>query len=69
MAELNWIPVTEGDETEYLEIAFGDDGDVHLRTNTEPETVVTTTAAKWDAFVLGVRAGEFDHFVEDAAGE
>ncbi|QIP85772.1 DUF397 domain-containing protein [Streptomyces sp. Tu 2975] len=24
--------------------------------------VVTTTAEKWDAFVLGVRAGEFDHF-------
>jgi hypothetical protein len=24
--------------------------------------VVTTTPEKWDAFVLGVRAGEFDHF-------
>ena len=24
--------------------------------------VVTTTRGKWDAFVLGVRAGEFDHF-------
>ncbi|MEU1891975.1 DUF397 domain-containing protein [Streptomyces pristinaespiralis] len=23
---------------------------------------VTTTTEKWDAFVLGVRAGEFDHF-------
>ncbi|MEW2633848.1 DUF397 domain-containing protein [Streptomyces sp. NPDC048389] len=23
--------------------------------------VVTTTPEKWDAFVLGVRAGEFDH--------
>ncbi|MET9416476.1 DUF397 domain-containing protein [Streptomyces klenkii] len=68
MAELDWIPMAEGDETEYLEIAFAGNGDVHIRTNTEPETVVVTTAAKWDAFVLGVRAGEFDHFVEDVPG-
>ncbi|MGW2558520.1 DUF397 domain-containing protein [Streptomyces sp. NPDC001514] len=27
---------------------------------------VTTTRQKWDAFVLGVRAGEFDHFAEPA---
>lgn len=24
--------------------------------------IVTTTPEKWDAFVRGVRAGEFDHF-------
>ncbi|MEU5532591.1 DUF397 domain-containing protein [Streptomyces sp. NPDC020362] len=28
------------------------------------DTVVTTTRGKWNAFVLGVRAGEFDHFAE-----
>ncbi|UYQ63046.1 DUF397 domain-containing protein [Streptomyces peucetius] len=27
--------------------------------------VITTTHEKWDAFVLGVRAGEFDHFGRD----
>ncbi|NBE56205.1 DUF397 domain-containing protein, partial [Streptomyces sp. YC537] len=29
-----------------------------------PDTVVTTKRAKWDAFALGVQAGEFDHFVD-----
>ncbi|RLU86827.1 DUF397 domain-containing protein [Streptomyces griseocarneus] len=64
MAELNWIPVTEGDETEYLEVAFGDDGHVYIRENTAPDKVVITTNENWDAFALGVKAGEFDHFVE-----
>jgi hypothetical protein len=27
-------------------------------------TVVTTDRQKWEAFVLGVKAGEFDHFAE-----
>ncbi|WP_330289198.1 DUF397 domain-containing protein [Streptomyces sp. NBC_00576] len=38
------------------------DAPVHLRSTTAPETVVTTDRRKWHAFVLGVRAGEFDHF-------
>ncbi|MEU9986388.1 DUF397 domain-containing protein [Streptomyces sp. NPDC048045] len=40
-----------------------DSGDtpLHLRS---ADTVVTTTRGKWNAFVLGVQAGEFDHFVE-----
>ncbi|MFB7090743.1 DUF397 domain-containing protein [Streptomyces sp. NPDC056296] len=29
-----------------------------------PGTVVTTDRQKWEAFTLGVRAGEFDHFAE-----
>ncbi|MFI1361008.1 DUF397 domain-containing protein [Streptomyces sp. NPDC020898] len=40
---------------------------VHLRSTTAPDTVVTTDRDKWNAFVLGVRAGEFDHFAEDVA--
>ncbi|WP_229379131.1 DUF397 domain-containing protein [Streptomyces sp. VRA16 Mangrove soil] len=36
---------------------------VHLRTAVAPEATVTTTRKKWRAFVLGVRAGEFDHLV------
>ncbi|MBX7549487.1 hypothetical protein K1Y78_15900 [Streptomyces sp. tea 10] len=36
-----------------------DDAPFHLRC---ADTVVTTTRRKWNAFVLGVRAGEFDHF-------
>jgi hypothetical protein len=33
-----------------------------------PDTVVTTNRRKWEAFVLGVQAGEFDHFVEGVEG-
>jgi hypothetical protein len=35
---------------------------VHLRETGDPGSVVTTTRTKWDTFVLGVLAGEFDHF-------
>lgn len=37
---------------------------VHIRTST---TTVTTDRAKWHAFVLGVKAGEFDHFAKPIA--
>lgn len=62
---MDWIPATD-DLTlpEYLEIAFDGNGNVYLRENTHPDKVVITTERKWDAFVLGVKAGEFDHFVE-----
>ncbi|MBO0652734.1 DUF397 domain-containing protein [Streptomyces triculaminicus] len=64
-ADLTWIPATDDEKmTEYLEVAFGNDGNVYIRENINPEKVVVTTDAKWDAFVLGVQAGEFDHFVE-----
>ncbi|MEW2572969.1 DUF397 domain-containing protein [Streptomyces sp. NPDC047070] len=52
----------------WIELAFGDDELVYIRETSDPETVVTTTRKKWDAFVLGVQAGEFDHFVEGVEG-
>ncbi|MEU5704828.1 DUF397 domain-containing protein [Streptomyces aurantiacus] len=48
----------------WIELAFGENELVYIRETSDPETVVTTTQKKWDAFVLGVQAGEFDHFVE-----
>jgi hypothetical protein len=64
---LNWIRATDDPDpqAECIEIAFGDGDLVYLRQSDDPETVVTTTQAKWDAFVLGVQNNEFDHFVED----
>jgi hypothetical protein len=75
--DLTWTRAAPPDATgpgPWIEIAFGesesegDDGDgdapVYLRETSAPETVVTTNRRKWDAFVLGVQAGEFDHFVE-----
>ncbi|MFF0160300.1 DUF397 domain-containing protein [Streptomyces sp. NPDC005263] len=71
--DLTWTRAAPPDATgpgPWIEIAFGesqgDDGDapVYLRETSDPDTVVTTNRRKWDAFVLGVQAGEFDHFVE-----
>jgi hypothetical protein len=46
-----------------LEATVGDDGMVYIRETEQPDVVAVTTAAKWEAFVKGVMAGEFDHFV------
>ncbi|NUS15818.1 MAG: DUF397 domain-containing protein [Streptomyces sp.] len=51
-----------------LEATVGDDGMVYIRETEQPDVVAVTTAAKWEAFVKGVLAGEFDHFVAGAAG-
>jgi hypothetical protein len=56
----------------WIEIAFGegDDGDapVYIRETRAPDNVVTTNRQKWDTFVLGVQAGEFDHFADGVEG-
>ncbi|MGX9890217.1 DUF397 domain-containing protein [Streptomyces sp. NPDC002276] len=69
--DLTWERAAPPDATgpgPWIEIAFGagDDGEapVYIRETSDPENVVTTNRRKWDAFVLGVQAGEFDHFVE-----
>ncbi|MEW2550075.1 DUF397 domain-containing protein [Streptomyces sp. NPDC047002] len=46
------------------------DGTIKLRESDDPDVVVTTSPEKLRAFILGVKAGEFDHFVgEQALGE
>ncbi|MGA4964949.1 DUF397 domain-containing protein [Streptomyces pseudogriseolus] len=51
-------------EAPVLEVTTAGDGDtVRLRTSGAPGApAVTTDRRRWDAFVQGVRAGEFDHF-------
>ncbi|MFF2368188.1 MULTISPECIES: DUF397 domain-containing protein [unclassified Streptomyces] len=64
---LDWTRAAPEDATgpgPWIELAFGEDDLVYIRETGDPDNVVTTTRRKWDAFVLGVRAGEFDHFVE-----
>ncbi|KPI13642.1 hypothetical protein OK074_8747 [Actinobacteria bacterium OK074] len=71
---LDWIRAAPPEATgpgPWIEIAFGEgEGDddpeapVYLRETSDPDNVVTTNRRKWEAFVLGVQAGEFDHFVE-----
>ncbi|MFI8433502.1 DUF397 domain-containing protein [Streptomyces sp. NPDC079020] len=70
--ELRWIRAAPEGEPEgpgpWIEVAEGQGGDlIHLRETSDPATVVTTTRTKWEAFVKGVLAGEFDHFAEIGA--
>ncbi|MFJ9953042.1 DUF397 domain-containing protein [Kitasatospora sp. NPDC091207] len=46
-----------------LELALGSGGARHLRESDDSDVVVTTDVAKLRAFLLGVKAGEFDHLV------
>jgi Domain of unknown function (DUF397) len=52
-----------------LEATVGDDGMIYIRETDQPEVVAVTSPAKWDAFVKGVKAGEFDHFVADVEAD
>ncbi|MEU3370928.1 DUF397 domain-containing protein [Streptomyces sp. NPDC006711] len=39
------------------------DGMIKIRESDDPDVVVTTSVHKLRAFVLGVKAGEFDHLI------
>ncbi|WP_327728928.1 DUF397 domain-containing protein [Streptomyces sp. NBC_00487] len=76
--DLDWIRAAPDDATgpgPWIELAFGEgngeddpEAPVYIRETSDPDNVVTTNRRKWDAFVLGVQAGEFDHFVEGVEG-
>lgn len=38
----------------------GDDDAIYLRESDDPDMIVTTSRAKWEAFLAGAKAGEFD---------
>ena len=66
--DIEWTRAAPEDATgpgPWIEVAFGPDDHVYLRGTSDPANIVTTTRRKWDAFVLGVQAGEFDHFVAE----
>ncbi|QKV93504.1 DUF397 domain-containing protein [Streptomyces sp. NA02950] len=68
MTQLHWQRAPDGDGEPgavHLEVAVGPDGRIHLRESDAPQAVVVTTPAKWEAFVKGVKAGEFDDFTEE----
>ncbi|MER8068906.1 DUF397 domain-containing protein [Streptomyces sp. NPDC094034] len=39
-------------------------GQIKLRESDTPDTFVTTSPEKLRAFILGIKAGEFDHFTD-----
>ncbi|TSB26675.1 DUF397 domain-containing protein [Streptomyces sp. NBC_01525] len=51
-----------GEGEQCLETAIAD-GEILLRESDDPTVIVKTTPEKLAAFILGVKNGEFDHFV------
>ncbi|MFF3178116.1 DUF397 domain-containing protein [Streptomyces sp. NPDC057900] len=46
-----------------VEVGLGDADAIVMRESDDPNSVITTSREKLAAFILGVKAGEFDHFV------
>ncbi|MFJ6141656.1 DUF397 domain-containing protein [Kitasatospora sp. NPDC092286] len=66
MQQLNWQkPSASGSNAggSCLELATGPGDLRHLRESDNPDTVITTNTAKLHAFILGAKAGEFDHLL------
>ncbi|MFI6700687.1 DUF397 domain-containing protein [Streptomyces sp. NPDC050509] len=64
MAALHWQKSSySGDGNGCVHIAAAPDGTVKLVESDDPGLILTTTPDKLHAFILGVKAGEFDHFV------
>ncbi|WP_049572038.1 DUF397 domain-containing protein [Streptomyces sp. SBT349] len=64
---LRWVraEVEGGGDGGCFEVAAGEGDMIHIRQTDEPDGIVTTTRANWQAFVLGVRNDEFDHFAAE----
>ncbi|MFI5754416.1 DUF397 domain-containing protein [Streptomyces sp. NPDC051569] len=61
--EITWQKSSfSGEGPQCVEIAEHD-GAVLMRESDDPNVVTTTTRIKFAAFIAGVKAGEFDHFV------
>ncbi|MFF0744228.1 DUF397 domain-containing protein [Streptomyces sp. NPDC004111] len=46
-----------------VEVGTGAEGVIVMRESDDPESIIATSREKMAAFILGVKAGEFDHFV------
>ncbi|MEV0693183.1 hypothetical protein [Streptomyces sp. NPDC050388] len=53
------------DQPTAIDVTADDNLTVRIHAGATPGTTVTTDRHRWDVFVLGVRAGEFDHFVAE----
>jgi hypothetical protein len=57
--ETRWSKSSFCQAGECAELAVADDGEIVLRSSRAPADVVRLTAAEWQAFVAGIKAGEF----------
>ncbi|MFF9481295.1 DUF397 domain-containing protein [Streptomyces sp. NPDC014733] len=62
-SEIKWQKSSfSGSGAQCLETAIVD-GEILLRESDDPTVIIKTTQEKLAAFLLGVKNGEFDHFV------
>ncbi|GAA2651425.1 DUF397 domain-containing protein [Streptomyces lunalinharesii] len=54
-----------GQAANCLYVAAPDNSTIKLRESDDPDVILTTTPANLKAFILAVKAGEFDHLVDD----
>ncbi|MFJ6052291.1 DUF397 domain-containing protein [Streptomyces sp. NPDC092307] len=64
-SEFNWqkSSFSGGGGEQCLYVADGHDGAILLCESDDPASVISTSPEKLAAFIAGVKAGEFDHFV------
>ncbi|MGW5213775.1 DUF397 domain-containing protein [Streptomyces sp. NPDC004051] len=65
LQELKEERAVAADRSTAVDVTVDDDLTVRIHAGATPGTTVTTDRHRWDTFVLGVRAGEFDHFVAE----
>ncbi|MEV7870966.1 DUF397 domain-containing protein [Streptomyces sp. NPDC088124] len=64
MSTLDWQKSSfSAEAANCVYVAATDDGTIKLRESDTPNTTLTTTPDRLRAFVLGVKAGEFDRLV------
>ncbi|MFF7992988.1 DUF397 domain-containing protein [Kitasatospora xanthocidica] len=66
MSELRWQKSSFSDTDDgshCVELAAGEGELRHVRESDDPSAIITTSTAKLRAFILGAKAGEFDHLV------
>lgn len=58
---LRWVKSSYSNTGNCVEVAVTPDGGRMVRNSNRPEDApITYTAAEWDAFIKGVKDGEFD---------
>ncbi|MGW6454726.1 DUF397 domain-containing protein [Streptomyces sp. NPDC055078] len=63
MTDYTWQKSSySGTASNCIHIATAPDGTLKLHESDDPTTIITTTPENLRAFILGVKAGEFDHF-------
>ncbi|MER7848822.1 DUF397 domain-containing protein [Kitasatospora sp. NPDC096077] len=64
MSELRWHKSSFSDTDDgshCVELALGAGDLRHIRESDDPTLIITTSATKLRGFLLGAKAGEFDH--------